>query len=272
MKILIRTALSVLSIPVFSRIWGRLARIKHPGFMIQGLIKLYRDVYDIDMNEYKGQVEDYASLSEFFIRPLDPSQRPLNPIEGFIVSPSDGVLTKVETIYEDKATQVKGIDYPVSDLVRYNLDFSKGWHVATIYLAPSNYHRFHFSATGELDAYCHAKGKLYPVNTVGVTQVKELLNRNERVIVRLKLGESPIYLVAVGATFVGSIKMEFIEKVKRDNKWKEVKKSVEQLEEMGRFEMGSTIVMVIPADLAEPVSDFDHTRIKVGEPVFQLKQ
>ena len=129
MKGLIRVFLSVVSMPVFSRLYGWLTRIKRPRFLVREIIDFFKDVYKIEMDEFVGTPRDYPSLAEFFVRPLDPQKRPLIPQEDKIVSPSDGVLKDIETVYEDKATQVKGKYYPVSELVREQLDFSKGWHV-----------------------------------------------------------------------------------------------------------------------------------------------
>ncbi len=269
MKILTRAFLSIVSIPIFSRLYGRLTRIRHPRFLVRSIIGFFKDTYQIEMDDYQGNVEDYPSLLEFFIRPLDPQKRPLTPGENILVSPADGVLKEVETVYEDKATQVKGTHYAISDLLREDLDFSKGWHVLTIYLSPRDYHRYHYPINGKIEGYCHARGPLFPVNHLGVNLVKGLFARNERVITRFRTtpGELPSYAIAVGATFVGSIKMSFIDKIKRDNCWKPMDLTVTQLGEMGRFEMGSSILLVFPKELGEPRQELKGKKIKVGDPL-----
>jgi phosphatidylserine decarboxylase len=223
------------------------------------------------MDEYKGEVEDYRSLSDFFVRRLDPGKRPLVPQENAVVSPADGILTDVETIFNDQATQVKGKTYKISQLLHEAIDFSRGWHVAVIYLAPSNYHRYHYPVTGNIKRYFHSSGRLFPVNQVGVNRVNRLFVRNERIITEMVNRQMSCYMAAIGASFVGSIKMEFIpgsNRKKRDQ-WVPVNREVRQLEEMGRFEMGSTIVLVIPTSMAKLLDNVIGQPVKVGQPIFK---
>jgi phosphatidylserine decarboxylase len=226
------------------------------------------------MHTYRGDVEDYKSLVDFFIRPLDPATRPLTPTPGHIVSPADGVLQTLETISEDKAAQIKGKYYKVSQLLLEEINFSQEWHIAVIYLSPSDYHRFHYPASGVLEAYCHAGNRLYPVNAMGLTLVDRLFVRNERISLRFDVQGAPLYAVAVGATFVGSIKMSDLPPSKSDNLWKELpeEKDIAQLDEMGRFEMGSTIVLVVPKKMANPLQEKLGRKLAVGEPIFKLNQ
>jgi phosphatidylserine decarboxylase len=223
------------------------------------------------MDEYEGEVEDYLSLSDFFVRKLDPVKRPLAPRENALVSPADGILTDIETIFHDQATQVKGKTYKISQLLHETVDFSQGWHVAVIYLAPSNYHRFHYPIPGNIKRYFHGSGRLFPVNRVGVNRVNRLFVRNERIITEIVNRQMSCYMAAIGASFVGGIKMEFIpgSHRKKRNKWVPVNREVQQLEEMGRFEMGSTIVLVIPQSMAEPLDNVIGQPVKVGQPIFK---
>jgi phosphatidylserine decarboxylase len=265
------------------------------------------------MIDYQGEAGDYRSLSDFFARKLDPEKRPLVPDESAIVSPADGEVIEMETIFEDRATQVKGKYYMVSTLLKEDLDFSNGWHVATIYLSPFNYHRYHYPLSGKIDRYYHTGGRLFPVNQVGLTHFDKLFLRNERIITRITRTDMPCYMVAIGATFVGSIQMEFIKKgmapptqdatMSSDkirvggevcffsrflpginkkgvappaqdaagNHWKKVNLEICQLEEMGRFDMGSTIVLVMPKKMAEPINSVKGKPIRVGQPMFKLK-
>ena len=224
------------------------------------------------MDEYKGEVEDYRSLSDFFVRKLDPVKRPLVRQENTMVSPADGILTDVETIFNDQATQVKGKTYKISQLLHETIDFSLGWHVAVIYLAPSNYHRYHYPISGNIKRYFHSSGRLFPVNWLGLNRVNRLFVRNERIITELETRQKRYYMAAIGACFVGSIKMEFISgsRRKKQDKWIPMNREVQQLEEMGRFEIGSTIVLVIPKSIAEPLSNIIGEPIKVGQPIFKI--
>ncbi len=270
MRYIIRPLLSVLSIPALSRFYGWLTRGKRPKFLIKKIIPFFAKNYEINMDEYVGNISDYSSLCDFFVRKIDPEKRVLSKVEDSLVSPADGFLTSINTIYEDRTTQAKGRYYKISEFIQDEIEFSEGWHIATIYLSPHNYHRFHHTATAEIESYYHKKGSLFPVNSFGTDLVKGLFNRNERIITRYNIDNKKFYVVAVGATFVGSIKLEFIENIKRDNKWKAVSSDINQLDEMGRFEMGSTIIMVIPKKLATPVNDITGKKIRVGDPIFKL--
>ena len=270
MKIIIRPLLSILSIPLLSRMYGWLTRRENPRFLIKKIISFFAKNYNIDMNEYVGNVSDYSSLSNFFIRQIDSAKRLFPENEDCLISPADGFLTSINTIYEDSNTQAKGRYYKISEFIQDKINCSEGWHVATIYLSPHNYHRFHHTVSADIESYFHKKGSLFPVNSFGTDLVKGLFNRNERIITKYDLKGQKFYVVAVGATFVGSIKMEFINKIIRDNKWKPVGIRIDQLDEMGRFEMGSTIIMVVPRNLATPIENITEKKIRVGEPVFKL--
>lgn len=272
MNFLISLFLPVISLPVFSRIWGRLVRLRRPGFLVKKIIKRYQRVYNINMEDYEGETGDYRSLSEFFVRRLDPGQRPLVPQENAVVSPADGVLTNIETIFKDNTTQVKGKNYKISELLHENIDFSQGWHVAIIYLSPSDYHRYHYPITGNIKRYFHCAGRLFPVNQLGLNYINRLFVRNERIITEMENQQRCFYMAAIGATFVGGIKMEFISHPGRKNweQWIPVNQKVHQLEEMGRFEMGSTFVLAIPKSMAEPLPDIMNRQVKVGQPIFKI--
>jgi len=272
MKFFISLFLPLISLPVFSRVWGRIVRLRHPRFLVKRIIKRYQRAYNISMDEYEGKVEDYRSLADFFARRLDPGKRPLVPQENAVVSPADGILTDVETIFYDQATQVKGKSYKISQLLQETIDISRGWHVAVIYLSPSNYHRYHYPISGNIERYFHSTGRLFPVNRLGVNRVNRLFVRNERIITEIVNRQMSCYMAAIGACFVGSIKMEFIPgslRKKRDQ-WVPVNREVRQLDEMGRFDMGSTIVLIIPGSMAEPLQNIVGQPIKVGQPIFRI--
>lgn len=271
MTILYKLVFLVLSLRPLSRAWGCIVKIRYPRFFVKRVIRFYKKVYGINMEEYEGEPEDYHSLSEFFVRRLDPQKRPLTPNENMMVSPADGRLTEVQTIYEDCATQVKGKTYAISELIGEMVDFSAGWHVAVIYLSPANYHRYHCPGDGVVTRYLHTGSRLYPVNAMGLNHVDELFICNERIVAEIARKQQRYYFVAVGATLVGSIKMEFIQKKRKRHCWHTVEWKARQLAEMGRFEIGSTIVLVIPNEMAEPITGKVGQPVRVGEPIFTLK-
>jgi len=271
MKYLLMMVFSILSIRSVSRAYGALTRLRRPRFLIQAIIRLFKNTYDIDMTDYVGDTDDYSSLSEFFVRPLDASKRKLKPNRSMLLSPCDGVLNSIETVYQDQGVQAKGRTYSIAAMLGEEIDFKQGWHVAVIYLAPSNYHRFHYPVSGTVNRYLHTGARLYPVNSIGLNYVDSLFVRNERIVTKMESGGYNCFFVAVGATFVGSIKMEYIHKKAPRHKWHPVAADVNQLDEMGRFEMGSTIVMVIPEKLAQPLDNLAGTTVTLGQVLFKLK-
>jgi phosphatidylserine decarboxylase len=255
--------------PLFSRLWGVVTRIEKPEWLAAKMISVFKDHYDIDMNQYVGSVDDYDSLSKFFVRPLDMDVRPLKDDKKMFLSPSDGVITVCEQVAADIATQVKGRTYSIGDLVRKELDFSEGYYLFTIYLSPRDYHRYHVPVDATVRSYIHTGWRLFPVNKMSVNSIDDLFVRNERVVVKMKKDDHEFYYVAVGATFVGSIKMDFFTNPV-DGKWTVVDKEYKQNQELGMFEMGSTIVLLVPENMVGELNVAAGDTVKVGDPLFQM--
>jgi phosphatidylserine decarboxylase len=267
-----RALLSCISWPALSRLWGKLMRLQRPRFLARLMIRRFQEHYRISMDEFQGQAEDYQSLSEFFLRPLDAGKRPLPPAEKYLLAPADGRLSELELISEDRATQVKGWTYPLRLMLAERIDFSEKWYLATIYLSPSDYHRFHYPISGSISGCFHGGTRLFPVNDFSVRRVKDLYIRNERLVTRFEIQGGRFYLVAVGATFVGSIRMEYLPcGLPAKGAWQPCDIQVRQMTEMGYFAMGSTIVMLFPASRVESVLAEKGMPIRVGEPLFKLK-
>jgi phosphatidylserine decarboxylase len=267
-----RLFLASISWPGLSRLYGRFMRLRRPRFLAGWMIDRFRNHYQITMDEYTGEPDDYPSLAEFFVRPLDPRKRPLPADDKFILCPADGRLSELEMISSDCATQVKGKTYPLSRFLAAAIDFSKGWYVATIYLSPCNYHRYHYPVSGSISGCFHGGDRLFPVNAFSCANVKKLYIKNERLVTRIELPGGPLYAVAVGATFVGSIVMTCLaDGLPAKNAWRELDIPVRQMAEMGRFNMGSTIIMALPAALVEKVVAEKGKPVRVGEPLFKIR-
>lgn len=271
-KSLWRFMLYLVSFPPFSRAWGLLARIRRPRFLARKMIRTFVRAHRIRMEDFSGSPEDYPSLADFFVRPLDPDTRPLRENPDRLLSPADGTLQQYQYLTEDRVTQVKGIHYRISDLLRSQMDFSERWFLAIIYLSPADYHRFHYPLNALLTAYCHTRGRLYPVNALGIRTVRRLFVKNERVIMQFQKNNQSIYCAAVGASFVGGIRLEFLPQKSRDNHWQSLQRPCRQNREMGRFEMGSTIILLAPESLVSPLPLTPGDRIRTGDPLLQLKQ
>lgn len=267
-----RVLLACISLPALSRLWGKIMRLRRPRFLARSMIRRFQKHYRIVMDEFRGGAEDYRSLSEFFLRPLDPDKRPLPMDSECLLAPADGRLSELELLSTDHATQVKGKTYPLSRLLATSIDFSRGWYLATIYLSPSNYHRFHYPLSGRISGCFHGGSRLFPVNDFSTSRVKGLYIKNERLVTRFALQDGPFFLAAVGATFVGSIGMEYLAAgLPAKNKWLQLDIPVRQMAETGHFAMGSTIILLFPAGRVEKVLAEKGKAIRVGEPLFKIK-
>lgn len=259
-------------IPV-SRLYGRIVRLRRPRRLAGWMIRHFQAHYRIAMDEFLGNADDYPSLADFFLRPFDPQKRPLSVDPHSLLSPADGRLSELEVVDGDQATQVKGWSYPLSLLLAEGIAHSQKWHVATIYLSPGDYHRFHYPLSGRISGCFHGGTRLFPVNDFSVNRVRRLYIRNERVVTRFSLQGATVYMVAVGATFVGNIGMKYLPHgLPPAGRWHELDIPAEQMAEMGHFAMGSTIVLLVPAALVAEVLAAKGEPLRVGQPLFKLKQ
>lgn len=267
-----RLLLSCISLPALSRLWGGIMRLRRPRFLSRLMIRNFQEHYRISMDEFRGSAGDYPSLADFFLRPLDPAKRPLPGNPECLLSPADGRLCELEVIHGDRATQVKGWTYPLSLLLGEAIDFSQSWYLATIYLSPSDYHRFHYPLSARISGCLFAGTRLFPVNDFSVKRVKRLYIRNERVVTRFAFQQDVFYLAAVGATFVGSIGMEHLpDGLPAKGVWQPCQVQARQMAEMGHFAMGSTIVMLFPAGRVEKALVQKGEAVRVGAPLLQLR-
>lgn len=267
-----RLLLACISLPAWSRLWGKLMRLRRPRFLAQAMIRRFQKHYRISMEDFRGIPADYPSLSDFFLRPLHTDKRPLPVDEQFLLSPADGRLSELELIGHDRCTQVKGWTYPLSLLLAEKIDFSEKMYLATIYLSPSNYHRFHYPLSARISGCFHGGTRLFPVNDFSVNRVKRLYIRNERLVTRFDLPGSRFYLVAVGATFVGGIGMAYLPAgLPEKNDWLQLDIPVRQMAEMGHFAMGSTIILLFPAARVEKVLAEKGKTVRVGAPLFKIR-
>ena len=114
-KTIIRFLLFFVSLPWISRLWGLITKMTQPRFLIIKIIQKFQSHHRIDMKDFLCTPDDYQSLSEFFIRPLDPQQRPLVQNDGYFLSPADGMIQAYGYTAVDRVTQIKGVHYLLSD-------------------------------------------------------------------------------------------------------------------------------------------------------------
>lgn len=264
-----------------SRAFGIVTRLRIP-FVSKAMRNVFANYYKLNMEESEYPLSHYRNIGELFIRRLKPGARPIADSE--IVSPVDGVLSQTGVFDENqKLIQAKGKYYTLKDLLR-NEEMAKrfeGGAFATIYLAPFNYHRIHSPVKGELVDAAYCPGTLWPVNVGSVERVEGLFCINERLTSRIRLEDgSEILVVKVGATNVGRIGVVYSDellvnagRLPRDCKrfdWvPSTKVTFEKGGELGRFEMGSTVILVVDKKIHERHPELFTSRlgqaVKVGE-------
>ena len=265
-----------------SRLFGAFARLRIP-FLSKIARNAFANYYKLDMSEAEYPLSHYRNIGELFIRKLKPGMRPVADAE--VVSPVDGVLSQTGTFDDDSQTliQAKGKTYTLKSLLRSEelAERFKGGAFATIYLAPFNYHRIHSPVSGDLVLSSYCPGTLWPVNAGSVERVEGLFCINERLTSQIRLADgSEVLVVKVGATNVGRIGVVYSDtimtnagKLPRDSKrldWIPNKQfSFEKGGELGRFEMGSTVILVVDKKIRERHPDLFKSRVgqavKVGE-------
>lgn len=243
-----------------SRAFGAFTRLKIP--VLSALSRnWFASHYKLNMAEAEHELSHYKNIAELFIRRLKPGARPIAGTE--VVSPVDGVLSQAGPVSE--MIQAKGKTYTLESLLR-SAETAKefeGGKYATIYLAPFNYHRIHSPVAGKLVAAFYCPGTLWPVNTGSVNRVENLFCVNERLTSRLDCGHGKeILVVKVGATNVGRIAVEYSQGIITNAgklpksldrfDWKpHAEVRFEKGAELGRFEMGSTVILVANKKLVE---------------------
>lgn len=245
------------------------------NFMITQVIKHY----GVNMEEARDQnLDAFKSFNHFFTRELKPEVRPLAAGEDTIVSPADGCVSQAGKIMGGKIFQAKGMSFSAVDLLGGDAERAKPFEdgvFATIYLSPKDYHRLHMPLTGRLKEMVHIPGKLFSVNTATTRSVPGLFARNERVAAIFDTEVGPMALVLVGAIFVSSIETVWhgvvtpptapsVQSWYYNHRPITLKKGGE----MGRFNMGSTIIVLFGKDKVVWDGQFKADQlVKLGETV-----
>ncbi|HJV97449.1 MAG TPA: archaetidylserine decarboxylase [Albitalea sp.] len=224
------------------------------GAVTTGIIRRFVRRYGVDMSEAANpDIASYASFNEFFTRALRPGIRPLAAATW--VCPVDGAISQFGPITGDQIFQAKGHSYSTTALVGGDAALAaqfKDGHFATLYLSPKDYHRIHMPCDARLRRMIHVPGALFSVNPTTARGVPGLFARNERVVCVFESAHGPFVLALVGATIVGSMATVWHGVVNPPRgtlrEWRYDDKAVllKQGDEMGRFLLGSTVVMLMP--------------------------
>ena len=253
---------------LLSRLVGKLAAAE-AGAMTTAAIKWFIKQYKIDMSEAaKSEPEAYKSFNAFFTRALKDGIRPLCQDDDIMVHPVDGAVSQLGPIEEGRIFQAKGHHYSSLALLGNQVDDAArfdGGDFATIYLAPKDYHRIHMPIKGTLSKMTYVPGELFSVNPLTARNVPGLFARNERVVAIFETESGPLAMVLVGATIVASIETIWAGTVtppagKKVFTWEYPTEGPDALTldkgaEMGRFKLGSTVVMLFAKDAIDEFAD-----------------
>lgn len=233
-----------------SKVAGRLAASRHP-YVKRTFIRSFAKAYNISLDEYERQsLNAYESFNDFFTRELREDARAIDATANGIVSPADGIISQLGQIEDHKLLQAKGRHYDIGQLLADSEDgnyFADG-SFATIYLAPSNYHRVHMPFTGTLTKTRYVPGTLFSVNNTTAANVPDLFARNERLVCMFDTKYGKAAVVMVGAMIVAGIETVATGKIARTDDIFESDHDMQFAagEELGRFYLGSTAIVVLP--------------------------
>lgn len=256
---------------LLSRCTGVLAELRHPIGLKNWAIAQFIRRFGVDMAE--AAVPDhtqYSCFNDFFTRPLREGARPL--AEADILCPADGAISQLGEISNGLLFQAKGRYFSAEDLLggdeKRAVQFDGG-QFATIYLSPKDYHRVHMPVAGRLTATCYIPGQLFSVNGVTADNVDRLFARNERLVCYFDTEFGPMAMILVGAMVVAGIETVWAGRVAPpprrpvtvDYQSLPVPVELAKGEEMGRFCLGSTVILLFPEgavtldDAYQPGSD-----------------
>ena len=258
---------------------GKLAHYQG-GDLITSVITWFVKRYQVNMAEAANpDVTSYKTFNEFFTRPLKTGARPM--AQADFICPVDGAISQFGAIEKDQIFQAKGHSYSTTALVggdKALADKFESGHFACLYLSPKDYHRIHMPCDGTLKSMTYVPGALFSVNPTTAQGVPGLFARNERVVCEFTSAQHGSFvMVLVGATIVGSMATVWHDtangiinppRTGKTKVWKYDNKNInlKQGDEMGRFLLGSTVVMLFEKDVLQFNTDWQPARaIRLGE-------
>lgn len=235
---------------------GKLANLK-AGAITTQVIAWFVKRYNVNMDEAANpNIASYATFNEFFTRALKPNARPLESAD--LICPVDGAISQFGDIKADQIFQAKGHQYSSLTLLAGNTELAKVFEngsFATLYLSPRDYHRIHMPCAARLLSMTYVPGDLFSVNPTTAENVAGLFARNERVVCEFETDFGQFVLILVGATIVGSMETTWHGVVNpprmgKIRTWDYTQQNLtfKQGDEMGRFLLGSTVIMLFPSN------------------------
>jgi phosphatidylserine decarboxylase len=259
-----------------SRIFGYIARIQLPGFIMDFIIKHYCDFYKVKQNEIDYPKTGFRTFDHFFTRNLKTGTHKIDPKLDSVVSPVDARIDEFGNIHRSGIIQAKGIEYTISDLIPSKMadEFIDGSFI-TLYLSPADYHRIHSPASGKITGYFAIPGKLFPVQEFMVNGLKGLFTKNERVLSYIKNKNKLLAVCKVGAMNVGRITLSYC--TIETNRWFRRKKEIfysgneqpiiRKGQELGIFHLGSTIILLFQKGTIQFAKIRKGQSVRVGQKI-----
>jgi phosphatidylserine decarboxylase len=242
-----------------SRMAGNFAKSR----MSRRFIPKFAKTYGIRVEDAEKPVTEYETLNEFFTRRLKPGLRPVDRSPSLVVSPVDARITGIGLAESGRILNVKGQDYTIEELLNRSprtINYTNGFYFV-LYLSPTDYHRIHAPVSGKIIEKEHVPGKVYPVNDFGLTHMRRVLSRNERLITYMQHEYGEIAVVKVGALNVSSIQYVI-----------PLPGELERGADLAYFEFGSTVVLLMENGTFECRPDLQiGSRVRMGEALGRLK-
>ena len=252
-----------------TRWMGRLAA-SETVWIKDTFIRVFSALYGVDLTDAaRSNRADYRSFNDFFTRTLKPGARPFPADDRAIACPADGTVSQSGRIESGRLLQAKGVRYSLDSLAGDLGDGFDGGSFVTVYLAPYNYHRVHTPCAGKLTATRAVPGALFSVNAGTEASVADLFCRNERLVCRLRTPYGDLLVVLVGAMIVGSIATPWPGPVSpyRTIETHEPNVSYAKGDELGRFLLGSTVILCAPPGTARLSLLSPGQGVSVGEAI-----
>lgn len=230
------------------------------------LIRTFLKNYQIEIDDYPRKSHlDYKHFNDFFTREIDPRKRPIDDNHNSLVSPVDGKIVEFGKIEEGRLFQIKGMHYKLYGLLDGNQKLTQNYEngsYISIYLAPYNYHRVHAPIKGDLKLANMVPGEMHRVDQNALSNIENLYIKNQRLITEFNDSLSDCIMIMVAARNVASMTH------------KEINQNYAKGDEIGRFNLGSTVVVLLPNDVR--VEWGHHVSIekdvKMGEKIAQLSK
>jgi phosphatidylserine decarboxylase len=245
------------------------------------LIRWFVGRYNVNMDEaLDPNIANYKTFNEFFTRALRPDARPL--ADAAFICPVDGRISQFGAIDDDQIFQAKGHQFSTTALVGGDAALAAKFQhgsFANLYLSPRDYHRIHMPLDGKLTRMIYVPGELFSVNPTTARGIPGLFARNERVVCVFDTAHGPFVMTLVGATIVGSMATVWHgvinpPRLPKVTEWSYTEQNIvlKKGEELGRFLLGSTVVMLFPKDVLSFNPGWQPAGpVRLGETMAQLK-